>query len=288
MTRKYRSGYPPASRPTSRLESAKELRILKDLADTAKVKVPCLDEAASKIAKASHIGDSVTVQSEPEGQLTRRLAEGLATGDLTIEKAITEINLAEASIPGGILDKAIKQVEEVTVRNAFREAGNNLDQDQVLKDLRASVAETVEQGNALRGPLEGIEDANQAVATKDRKVIDAWTEYEAEIMPRWTAAHDLTDRLRRLHWLPPLPKSMWEITTRPAWRSRFGRYDLYAEDWKRSTRLGGEPLPLLLIDPKADRWAPGGPYTEREIHGHLRAAGFQLTDRDGDPVEDAA
>jgi hypothetical protein len=132
--------------------------------------------------------------------------------------------------------------------------------------VRAVVAEIIAATRKLRGPLEGINSAEEATAA-GTKTANAWATYRSELLPKWKAAHELVKRLRVLHWIRPLPLDLAEF-------AQVGRPDLRVEDVRNARRAGRELLTLL--DPLCDRWQLGGPYTEEEAAEFTQAIDAEL------------
>lgn len=264
--------YPKANKPATTNSAIEILEQAAELADLAGVNLPTLAESRENIARAKDTQQAALAIREDEGGLIQRITHDLADGKLDLDQAAAEITTAQALARGSVLQRAVAKVEGVAVNNALTNFGASVHEDALLKELRKVVDDTLTAIRKLRPALKDISSAEEATKAGTKQAT-AWATYVNELLPKWNAAHDLTDLMRRQHWIKPLPVEFHRDTLGsagiryaprgPGWNSRVGRNDLRLEDLA-SAKRSGETIAVLL-DERCDRWIPGGPYTEEEI-----------------------
>lgn len=253
--------YPKPERLAHETEAQKILEKLGSLADQAGIDVPAIERGLELLTRTGRFTDELAARRETTSDTSKRIAQALVLGELDVDSAALEVARSEALRPDSVLARAIRRTPQLAAREAIAIFRRELDGDQVLEQARQCVADTLDAIRALRKPLKGIRDAEQATAA-GHKVASAWATYQTELLPRWDAAHELVKTLRSYHWLKPLP-----IGAGVAFR--WGRYDLAREDIIAARRA--DETILLLLDEICDAWLPGGPHTEQEALEFTRA-----------------
>lgn len=250
-----------------------------ELAATAGVDLgAALPAGREAIERARRYKRELRERTTDRSAATRRIARLLAAGDVDLDGAAAQALTAEANAPGSLLARAVRQAEDLAIKQATSAVGSELDGEAVLRQAREVAADVLARIRELRPVLDGIADAEQAT-TAGRKTAEAWAKYHAELLPRWGAVHDLVKDLRAVHWIDPLPTELVQF-------ARYGRPDLARED-RRAGKARGVPVRGLL-DVCCDAWEPGGPHTEGEAAEFARTldeARVTRAERDRQRVE---
>jgi hypothetical protein len=249
------SNYSKVDKPLDARDAVERLEAISEAAQVAGITLPAaIEDGATMIERCRRWKVEAGSMVEDRADATRRITHQLVAGDISMDDALAEAARVEATATGGVFARAVNMTETLAAKRAFEEIGSEIDGEAILTEARKVCETTVAEIRKLRKALDGITSDAEATAAGPRSA-RAWSQYRVELLPRFSASHELVALLRALHWIEPLPVELSAHV--------YARPDVIREARLDAKRAGKAWLPIL--NPADDAAQPGGPFRAEEL-----------------------